>query len=248
MKKILKAATWDTDTAFTSENVADKSHWFVKLCDAALTALDIGTYTITYQSTSGITITTANYGTITLYKPGRYVATPYIAYVNSETKELCMCASYDRVETFTQMGSSSNAGNYVRGVVKTDNSSTMRTLSCVGGFIALKFTNGTIIGISTSSTLGSYGNNCLTINSYGCSLPERKETLATPIVSVNEGYSRKAIINYSGNLAAYANSYYESIYDTEHYYLGAVYSSTDKKFMYNGIAFDIDDSTHIETV
>ena len=260
MKKIFKASSWSA-ADFTATNINNRSHWFVRLLMAALNALDIGTFSFAYVDENSVQLLTTNYGNFTLYKPTStlVVNTPYIAYVNSVDKELFMCASFDQVISPAQtITATEKYGNFARGGWNGTGTST-KNIRSVGGRTALKFVGTSIIGHSSSSGLEAYGGNIantggFTISRVGCPLPDRWESLTSPITAVTIKYSKKPIINMSGGpnfeggFPTFDNKYFNGIYDCDKYYLGALKSSDDKKVIYNGLLFDVDNANDITVV
>lgn len=249
MKKILRASSWNTD-AMTAENF--QSNWFYKFLDAALTALDIGTYSIEF-SMHALLLTTANFGSTYIHQPapGYVNETDFIAYVDSENKELLMCASYDQVvqDDVTVIDSNITAG-FIRGPIRVSPKAIAK-ISVNGGIFAFKFENGTIfaemISSGSNSIVDGFTNNCC-----GCPLPTNNKCLATPITATKVKISKKPIIIYTGPTSPrdykFEGKYFESIYICDKYFLGSMRSSDNKYFYYNGYVFAVDDARDIETV
>ena len=245
MKKILKASSWNTDE-LTSENIANKSHWFVKFLDAALTALDIGSYSFVYSNYE-LLVSTANFGSFSLDRPSYYIATDFIAYIDSDNKELLMCASHNQVvSTDLQTAGSNTYAGYVRGPVRTASSSIAR-IHAYGGLYAIKFENGTnfaeISPSGTNEIARGFTNNCC-----GCPLPTNNKCIATPITATTVKISKKPIFTYAGTNYTFEGKYFESIYICDKYFLGTMKSSDNKYFYYNGYIFKVDDARDIEVI
>lgn len=252
MKKIFKVTNWG-DVAFTSANVLDRSHWLVKALHAAVVALDIGNYSITYGDQHSIVLTTDNYGVITLYRPGgnafRDTTQPYIVYVDSEKKELLTCSQDGIARESVSVFGPASLYNCARGlVVGSGTAASITQAVSNGGFLRLKFKDGGIVGGSTAST-----ERYLTSSQYrnmaqiASPFYENAGVLPSPIgqnVSIN--YHRLANASYGAyGLEGWDGSFFESIFLCDKYYVGALASADNKKFIFNGLLFLVDDATDI---
>lgn len=252
MKKIIKTASWNTDD-FTVENISTKSHWFAKLWDAALTALDIGSFSMSYASINSVNyiiVTTANYGEFKLSKPAYYSSTPYIAYIDSENKELLMCASMETameptLENITT--TDPKYANFLRSCITSSSGSGTR-VNGYGGLFAYKFTNGTVIGFSDGTYMQCYTRKGSLYSQIGCVLPDRKSSLVQPVISTKMFIARKPILDNLSGITTFRGLYFNSIYDTDKYYLGSMKTADNKFYYYNGFVFAVDDARDIETV
>lgn len=255
MKKIFKVTNWG-DVAFTSANVLDKSHWFVKALDTALAALEIGTYSINYSKANEIVLTTDTYGGITLYRPsGGYgalndMAQPYIVYVDSEKKELLFCSQDGTARNPVVQFSNSIPYNCARGLVSSTVTSSSSAQNAVsnGGGVRLKFKDGSIIGGSIGNierhlTYTGYRNNAQISSPFN----ENAAVLVSPVgESVTIKYHRLANATYdTKGLSGWDGSFFESIFLCDKYYIGALASADNKKFIFNGLLFLVDDATDI---
>lgn len=249
MKKIFKVTNWG-NVAFTSANVLDKSHWFVKALDTALTALEIGTYSITYASAKTIVLTTDNYGGITLHRPQNtgYIDTtqPYIVYVDSEKKELLFCSQDGVARNPVVQFGSHVPYNCARGIVSGNTTASFSVSN--GGGVRLKFHDGSIIGGSIENVeryLASTGQR--NIAQLASPFHDNAGVLASPVgQSVSIKYHRLANATYDNQgLTGWNGSFFESIFLCDKYYIGALASADNKKFIFNGLLFLVDDATDI---
>lgn len=252
MRKILKLESWNPSESFTSQNVLDESHWFVKGIKRALTLLDIGNFSLSYASATNIILQTANYGTFSLARPSSGQSGPYLFYVNSEDKELwggsCLSNTYDN------SSSQSNASlpcNHIRGPIRYSTSgSNTSPIYISGGVLQLKFENGTIKGFSNGDRSYYCIASHLTPSHIGLVLAENYKAESTPLTSVPIKYTKQAIVNRAGssNDIHFYGEYFRSIYVCDKYYLGALKSSDNTKFIFDGYLFLVDDARDIETV
>lgn len=258
MKKIIKMSEWNLDN-FTSENVDNESHWMVKGLKRALTLLDIGNFSISYNSNLRVTIVTDSYGSFDIEHPVNTSNTSaYVFYVNSDEKELFGCASDTNVASYNKEVSNldTTAGNVIRGIRRPSQSNTV--IKTIGGYLALKFKDGQVIGTATDEIVDYY-NSAYPIpswNSMGVVLGDRFESLASPLTAVPIKYTRAPIYRkldvyfyyVEGESARFLGEYFTGINVCDKYYVGALKSSDNKKFVYNGYLFLVDDATDIETV
>ena len=255
MKRIIKMSEWNLN-AFSSQNVLDESHWMVKGLKRALTLLDIGNFSISYKSGTTITIQTGSYGSFDVERPAQHNNSAYIFYINSDDKELFGCASDTRAASYNSTIASSVAGNVIRGIRKP--SSTNAQVTMYGGYLALKFKNGQIIGTATDDIADNFSSSypIPSWNSIGVVLGDRFESLAAPLTAVSLKYTKAPIYrkfdvyaNYvEGESARFLGEYFTGINVCDKYYVGALKSSDNKKFIYNGYLFIVDDARDIETV
>lgn len=247
MKKILSTSTISSSywTSFTTDNVSNKSHPFVKLLDSALSRIGIGTYSLQYSASNSMSLISNSFGKFSIALPTVSYDRPYFIYFNSETKELCGF-QYILVVTTGQTAYL----NAQRGRVVPTNS------TFTGGFLAIKFTNEKIIGCSHAN--GGYASLTSSQSYYpsvlmiGSPLPENRTVKSTPTSTTTIKYCRKPILYNVGlnttTSSLFLGEYFESIYDIEQYYVGALKSSDNKKFIIDGKMFDVDDATDIETI
>lgn len=249
MRKILKAESWDASTSFTSANVLDESHWFVKLLKRGLTLLDIGNFSITYKSAQAVTLQTALYGTFDINRPTRTSSSPYILYINSVDKELWGGSSMDAVADTSTRNMSNNNGNHIRGPIRYSASgSSTGYIQIAGGILQLKFEDGTIKGCSCPSGLAGLMSLYYAPSHYGIVLPQNYEALSTPLTSVSINYTKMSIVNGYYTDPHFEGEYFRSIYLCDKYYLGALKSSDNTKFIFDGYLFLVDDARDIEIV
>jgi hypothetical protein len=254
MKKIFKVLNWDT-SSFTTDNVENKTHWLIKALDEVLTYLDIGEFSFTYSSTNIVILETTNYGTFTIEKPGYSNGSAYVFYVNTEDKELFGCASSLVVATYdstTLSSSNQDQGLVIRGTVKPRSATTTFASSMYGGYLALKFIGNEIIGTSSSYLISNFSTSNMGIswNSIGVILPFRNQCLASPLTPVNIKCHKAPIYRKFSNTVNDSNckwygEYFNGIYVTDSYYVGALRTNDGKKFVYNGYIFDVNDATDI---
>lgn len=252
MRKIIKITTWNPNESFTSANVLDESHWFVKGLKRALTLLDIGNFSISYTSSTTITLQTGFYGSIVLQRPTSGHSDPYIFYVNSVDKELWGGSALTQTYNTTSGKTPGSSSNFIRGPVRHSTSgSSHGGLNIAGGILQLKFEDGTIKGCSSSLYMYyMYGTNYIPSH-IGVVLPENYTAQPTPISSVTVKYTRMPIVNKTGeasSIMSFEGEYFRSIFLTQQYYLGALKSSDNTKFLYDGYLFLVDDARDIEEV
>lgn len=254
MKKIFKVTNWG-DVAFTSDNVSNKTHWLIKALDVALTALDIGEYDFIYNGSSRVMLNALDYGVINLCRPysnggAKDTSQPYLIYVDSEKKELFSCSQDGEAkEPLSKfISTAATLYNCARGLVSCNSNVTNYFVSNGGG-IRIKFKDGAILGGSIGNIerqLGYASNR--NIAQVASPFNENIGVLASPIgQSVSINYHRLALAIYEDGvgLTGWDGSFFESIFLCDKYYIGALASADNTKFIFNGLLFLVDDATDI---
>lgn len=249
MKKIFKVTNWDTSN-FSSANVLNKTHWMVKALDTCFGYLGIGNYSLSYSTTSTIILTTDDYGQFTINKPSSDNSTPYIFYVNSDTKELFGCCSLASPFTFDIQSAhfGISVANAMRGSWV---SSSTNSISRAGGYFGLKFKQSEGIIGSTSGTIAyNYSSAAVnTITNANCPLLSMDGAYAQPLIATQIRYSRAPIIEQAGTIYnIWRGEMFESIFNCEKYFLGALKTADNTKFVYDGYLFIVDNASDIGVI
>ena len=167
---------------------------------------------------------------------------------------MCGCASLNTVYSTFPLNTLLNlVGNAARGYFNK----TQGTFRNIGGILEVKFMPGGLTYYRSASenlvNFSSSDNNRDTRLGVGSILPKRGSTISPPIVSADLTYTRKAILTGMDDSPTisepnFAGNYYESIFDTVDYYLGALKTEDNKLYYYDGKIFSVDNADDIEIV
>lgn len=255
MKKIYKMSGWNTD-AFTEDNVLNRTHWLVKALYDVIELMNIGSFSLSYKDANSVTFASVNYGLFNIYHPTYANSTPYIFYIDTDNKELFGCCSAETVKDYTStVLQTNNECNGLRGRFRGSTGVTYARVC--GGYLALKFDDGRVIGSSNADAVmaGASGFPVDTFNLTGIVLPYNKEIIAAPIDAVEIQYTRLPIYeDFMGQASTTPAEYPENSFEGRFFrninaahpaYLGALKSSDNIKIAYGGYLFIVDDANDI---
>lgn len=250
MKKIYRYANWDA-SEFTTENVTSETlsglHWFLRGIKTCLTDLGITNVQFTLVTASAVTVAASGYATFRVEHPAYYGndGVDYIFYVNTETKEIFGCASTSLVLSTSNLTSTDDRwANIVVGLPRTSGSGSFND-STVGGYLGLKIINTAFRGTSTgrlysfaSGSAGPYP----TWLSVGNPLGDRKISTTAPTTNTKtKFFPAPLLIGYSQtSTGTFNGQYFESVYLTNKYYTTPAKTVDNKRYLYNGYAFELD--------
>ena len=248
MKKLFRVTNVGNQQ-FKKATFSTDNYWYLQAIEQALSYMGITGVTFTYtesaSSTTKCKITVPGYGDKTIVGPSQVDGTTdYLFYVNTETMELFACCSDTYVGVI-------NPGYYgVNGLLGAIFNAAYGIGK--GGYLGWKFKDGEIIGTSQQvynqgADMAGYGSTPWW--SVGVILPNRTECLSTPIVPTKINYQRAPIFrNFGESTMEWRGEYFEGIYLCSKYFIGSVKTADNKKFMYNGYMFDVDNAMDIGTI
>lgn len=261
MKKMFEIIT--NTVSLNAESVSNKTHWFVYAVDTALKMIGINNAVFSYSSspqrlTMTIVEKTFEIQVPTISRSPYDAGDKYLMYVNSDEKVIFGLGSLGRTYNIenTRAQSADYPINYVRGFLTySSTGSGNAPFINIGGYFSLKISNGTAKCFSDKQyAIGTYTTSTPTSNLIGIVLPSNYKAENTPIVPVNIRYQKVPVLDsFIGNprqynLASFEGEYINSVFICQQFYLGSMKTADNKKFVYGGYMFDVENATDIGTI
>ncbi len=269
MKKIFKVTNWAV-SSFTSDNVANKTHWIVKSLSECFNMIGYNP-TFTYVSASNITMSLPGDNAFPLYIQDsstfayKVNSSDYIWYVNTKTKEIVGCACCTDTITFdknTALGGQNIGNNSTGNFVKSSfiNKASSKFFR-YGPLFCFKVVNNKLRGycVANSVIAGGSGDDneiTYTYSQIGDILGDRlKSEAASTNLKYNIKVARLPLIdgnvNYTsswGNPISFTGEFFEDVYTCNRYFTTPMKTADNTKYIYDGKMFIVDDATDIGTI
>lgn len=261
MKKMFEVLT--NSVALNAESAANKTHWFVHAVDTALKMIGVNNASFSYITTPiRLTMTIGEQSfelkvpTITMGAYGQ--GDKYLFYVNTIEKVIfgigSMGSTYDvskrrEIDQYYPI-------NYLRGFASINSTQTGNApYQSLGGYLSIKIKNGTVKCYSNGKyAIGSWPASHPTTQLIGIVLPSNYKAETTPIQPVRIRFQKAPVIDsFIGNsrvynLPSFEGEYFDSVFICQQFFIGSLKTSDNKRFVYGGYMFDVDDAMDIGVI
>lgn len=261
MKKMFEVLT--NSVALNAESAANKTHWFVHAVDTTLKMIGVNNSSFSYiTSPARLTMTIGEQSfelkvpTLTMGAYGE--GDKYLLYVNTIEKVIFgICSlgnTYDR--SARRELDQYYPANYLRGFATQSATGTGSSpFRSIGGYFSIKIKNGTVKCYSNGNeAVGTWPSSSPTTQLIGIVLPSNYKAETTPIQPVRIRFQKAPVIDsFIGNsraynLASFEGEYFDSVFICQQFYIGSLKTSDNKRFVYGGYMFDVDDAMDIGVI